>query len=177
MSTRLSPTSYLVLGLVAGMGPVTPYEMKQMVNASLGYFWSFPHSQLYAEPDRLVDAGLLRIEQEEAGRRRKRYSITEEGRAALVEWVSSPDTEPGETREPGLLKLFFGNMAEPEAVVALAHAQADRCRERLAVYEGIEAAIAENRDFVYPLLTLRYGMVHTRAALEFWDDLAANPPE
>lgn len=177
MSTRLSPTSYLVLGLVAGMGPVTPYEMKQMVGASLGYFWSFPHSQLYAEPDRLVDAGLLRVDQEDEGRRRKRYSITEEGRDALTAWLSDPETEPGETREPGLLKLFFGGLGEPDDMVGLARSQAELYRARIAEYEAIEAAISGDPAFRYPLLTLHLGMAVARASLEFWDDLASRSPE
>ena len=42
MSTiKLTPTSYLVLGCLAVAGPATPYELKQMVAAGIGYFWSF----------------------------------------------------------------------------------------------------------------------------------------
>ena len=46
----LTPTSYLVLGLVARQGECTSYDMKRTVSGSIGYFWTFPHSQLYAEP-------------------------------------------------------------------------------------------------------------------------------
>ena len=53
-SHKLTPTSYLVLGLTVRHGPVTSYELKQRVQESLGNFWSFPHSQLYAEPERLA---------------------------------------------------------------------------------------------------------------------------
>src|SRR4029079_5842767 len=35
----LTPTSYVVLGLVGARGPLTPYEMKQFVARSIGYFW------------------------------------------------------------------------------------------------------------------------------------------
>src|ERR1700720_1617997 len=105
---RLSHTSYLVLGLVAGMGPVTPYELKQVVSASIGCFWSFPHSQLYSEPERLAGLGLLAVAREGAGRRRKKYSITGAGREALLAWPRPPDVEQAEIREPGLLQLFFG---------------------------------------------------------------------
>ena len=53
---HLTPTSYVVLGLVSRMQPVTSYEMKRRVGISIGHFWPFPHSQLYAEPTRLVQA-------------------------------------------------------------------------------------------------------------------------
>ena len=52
--SRLSPTSYVVLGLVSLRGPSTPYELKNAVEKSVAYFWTFPHSQLYREPERLA---------------------------------------------------------------------------------------------------------------------------
>ena len=51
---RLTPTSYIVLGFLSLLGEATPYDLKRMVSVSVGHFWSFPHSQLYAEPDRLA---------------------------------------------------------------------------------------------------------------------------
>ena len=53
----LTPTSYVVLGLVGAFGPCTSYDMKRFVSVSIGYFWPFPHSQLYAEPARLAQLG------------------------------------------------------------------------------------------------------------------------
>ena len=50
----LTPTSYIVLGLLAAAGASTPYALKQGVAGSIGHFWSVPHSQLYAEPERLA---------------------------------------------------------------------------------------------------------------------------
>ena len=46
----------------------------------MGGFFSIPHSQLYAEPERLARAGYLRERREQTGRRRKHYSLTEKGR-------------------------------------------------------------------------------------------------
>jgi DNA-binding PadR family transcriptional regulator len=174
MSTpRLSHTSYLVLGLVAGMGTVTPYELKQAVSESLGYFWSFPHSQLYSEPDRLAGLGLLEVEQEPAGRRRKLYSVTEAGRAALLAWLRDPDAGRIEIREPGLLKLFFGGLAADEDVTRLARARAGVYERDLARYLAMETAIADDPDLRYPYATLRLGIAVTRASLAFWSELAA----
>jgi PadR family transcriptional regulator, regulatory protein AphA len=56
---RLGPVSYLVLGIIAMRGPTTPYDLKRFVQLSIGHFWPFPHTQLYAEPARLAEAGLL----------------------------------------------------------------------------------------------------------------------
>jgi DNA-binding PadR family transcriptional regulator len=172
---RLSHTSYLVLGLVAGMGPVTPYELKQMVNASIGCFWSFPHSQLYSEPDRLAELGLLNVDQEETGRRRKRYSITADGREAVAAWLRDPDAERAEIREPGLLKLFFGALADDEDMTRLARARVKLYGQELDQYTEMEKAIKDRPEMSYPYATLRLGISWARACLAFWAELAGEP--
>ena len=60
---QLTPTSYIVLGLLDQASEATPYELKQMVDVSVGHFWSLPRSQLYAEPVRLARAGYLKVRQ------------------------------------------------------------------------------------------------------------------
>jgi DNA-binding PadR family transcriptional regulator len=173
---RLSHTSYLVLGLVAGMGASTPYELKQMVSTSLGYFWSFPHSQLYSEPDRLAGLGLLEVDQEPEGRRRKRYSITPAGRAELESWLREPEAGRAEVREPGLLKLFFGDLAGDGDMTRLAQARARLYAEELARYEAIDKEIAGHLDLSYPRATLRLGIAWARACLTFWTEIAEHQP-
>jgi PadR family transcriptional regulator, regulatory protein AphA len=173
---RLSYTSYLVLGLVAGLGTATPYELKQMANASIGNFWSFPHSQLYSEPDRLAELGLLEVEQEEGGRHRKRYSVTEAGRAAMQAWLREPETGPCEIREPGLLQLFFGALADEADMTRVAQARVQLYQQELERYAEIEQNIAGHPDMRYPYATLRLGIAITRASLTFWSELATPHP-
>src|SRR3954471_13767355 len=116
MSTRLrlGPVSYLVLGVVALRGPSTSYALKRFVQLSVGHFWSFPHTQLYAEPARLAEAGLLKETREESGRRRRHYELTESGRARLESWLSESVASPNEIRDLALLKLFFSELTDPE---------------------------------------------------------------
>src|SRR3954447_21990264 len=113
---RLTPTSYIVLGLIAAAGRATPYELKTMHAAGVGNFWSLNHAQLYAEPDRLTAAGYLDVEQEQGGRRRKVYELTRAGRRALDDWLAEPTAEFTDLRDPGLLQLFFG--ADPQSLAA-----------------------------------------------------------
>lgn len=61
---RLGPTSYLVLGMIGLRGPSTSYDLKRAVSRTVSYFWPFPHSQLYGEPERLTEAGLLACKSE-----------------------------------------------------------------------------------------------------------------
>ena len=178
MSTELraGPVSYLVLGIVALRGPSTPYDLKRFVQLSVGHFWPFPHTQLYAEPARLAEAGLLEETRETTGRRRRHYSITDEGRALLGEWLGEPATSPMEYRDLGLLKLFFSELTGQEEVQALAVEQAEAQRRQLAEYEGILERFSDRPEFEMRLLSVKLGTRMARAGLEFWEELAKEPP-
>lgn len=172
----LTPTSYLVLGLVGHLGRCTSYEMKAVVAGSIGYFWTFPHSQLYAEPARLVTLGLLDEDQETGGRRRRTFRLTDSGRAALRRWLSEPTALPTEIRDLAVLKLFFGGQAAEDDVARLAQAAAAGHRARLSEYEAIAAVVPPGADR-HQLATLALGMRYERAALAYWEALAEVGPD
>jgi DNA-binding PadR family transcriptional regulator len=111
---RLSSTSYAVLALLELLGEATPYDLKQALERSVENFWPVPHTTFYEEPSRLAKAGYLSVEEELAGRRRKRYALTDSGREALREWADSPITAPPQLRDEAMLKIFAG--ADPRAI-------------------------------------------------------------
>jgi len=168
---RLGPVSYLVLGITALRGPSTPYDLKRFVQLSIGHFWPFPHTQLYAEPERLAEAGLLEETREEGGRRRRHYTITDAGRERLGEWLEEPVTSPTEIRDLGVLKLFFSELTGIDEIVALAHEQAAAHRAKLAVYDGLMERFADRPELATRLLSVELGTRLAHAAAGFWDDV------
>ena len=160
---RLTPVSYIVLGLVNWSGETTPYRLKQLAAASVGNFWTLQHAQLYSEPERLAEAGYLTEERERGGRRRKRYSITDKGRQALAQWRSEPTDAILELRAPALLKLFFG--ADP---VELAGVQVEAHRRKLAEYEEIRDTMPDDVP-AGPRLALDAGIASERHQVEWWE--------
>jgi DNA-binding PadR family transcriptional regulator len=177
----LGPTAYLVLGLLAREGPSTPYDLKRHVAATLGHFWSFPHALLYAEPPRLVSLGLATETQERAGRRRRVFTITSAGVDALRAWLGRPSLEPTELRDPGLLQLFFADLGSSDARRVIAGEQLPIHRAKLAAYEeeerlgrGLVASGAGHRTVDHWRgQTLRMSLLYERAAVEFWEGVAA----
>jgi len=161
---RLGPSDHVILGILAAAGPMTAYGLKRAIASSVGYFWPFPHAQLYAESARLATLGLLSEAQEGGGRRRRVYSVTPEGRAAVGRWLETPTPEPAQFRDLGLLKLAFGSLAGPEAVAALARDQAAAHAERLRVYEAYAGMPMDP----HVRATLELGLRYERAALDFW---------
>ena len=176
MPISLNPVSYVVLGFAEQCHEVTSYDLKQMVAGSVGYFWPFPHSQLYAEPARLAAAGLLEEEVETHGRRRRLYRITAEGRRALTAWLKEPAGEGTEVRDLGLLKLFFsGTGSRPdsrEGVTALAAEQRAVHEAALASYDELHEAI-KGVAGEWELTTLDMGRRFEQMAIDFWTDVTA----
>lgn len=165
----LGPSAYIVLGLLGQYGSGTSYDLKRWADESVGYFWTFPRSQLYAEPQRLVGLGLLQETQEDSGRRKRTYSITQAGRSALAHWLSRPAGFP-ELRDAGLLKLFFAGQGPPQLLSQLAQEQLNLHRARLAEYEQQAACVPEGSFEAQPL---RMGLLYERASLAFWAELLA----
>jgi PadR family transcriptional regulator AphA len=169
MSTvRLSTTSYVVLGMIALRGPSTSYDLKRAIGRSVGYFWNFPHAQLYSEPKRLQEAGLLELDEEDSGRRRKTFSITEAGRKVLRDWVAEPVNEHFELRDVAEIKLFFSELAGPDDVAQLAKGQVEQHERRIAEYEEMQRRFGHIEEVAGRMITLELGLGMEYAALEFW---------
>jgi PadR family transcriptional regulator AphA len=181
MSTeRLTRTSYLVLGLLAREGPSTPYALERHVAATLGNFWSFPHTLLYSEPSRLEALGLVSETREAHGRRRRVFAITPAGLEVLTAWLERPASAPTELRDLGLLQLFFMDLASEDARSRLAQAQLAIHRAKLSAYE-VDARFERRGGTSAPGLrtvehwrgaTLPMGLLYEGAAVEFWKGVA-----
>jgi DNA-binding PadR family transcriptional regulator len=163
---QLTPTSYIVLGLLDRAGEASPYQLTRLADASVGNFWSLPRSQLYSEPARLARAGYLSEEQEQSGRRRKRYVLTERGSHALRRWTEEPTYDYPELRDPSLLKIFFG--ADPQAMAA---AQLSTLLPLLAKFEEMRAKdTGDGPDG--PRQTLQVGIDHVETSIRAWERIA-----
>ena len=103
---ELTTTSYAVLAILA-LGEHSTYALTQQMRLSMHYIWPRAESNMYAEPKRLVAAGLVASRKESTGRRsRTVYSITDAGLAALGEWLSLPSSRQRYESE-AVLKVLF----------------------------------------------------------------------
>jgi PadR family transcriptional regulator, regulatory protein AphA len=85
-----------------------------------------------------------------ARRSRCHYRITPEGEQVLAAWLAEPTSDVPQVRSLGLLKLYFGQLAEPEDLAALARAQQAMHRERQAFMGAmLERLRARERPWQY----------------------------
>jgi PadR family transcriptional regulator AphA len=166
---RLTEASYIVLGLLELAGQATPYDLKRVAQLSTNHFWSIPHTQLYTECARLAHEGLLDEHQEQTGRRRRIYRLTERGGELLAQWRGRPTPELYELRDASTLKLFFGG--DP---AALAVGQLAAHRRQLELYEGMRDRLADAPRG--QRLALECGIGHAREFIRFWSSVSETDP-
>ena len=172
MSNALHPSSFIILGIVERLGDATSYDLKNWADRSIGYFWNFSRASLYKEPARLVQLGLLSERQEETGRRRRLYAITDKGRSALSDWLATPSEQATEIRDLGLLKLYFAQSGTQVALDNLIQDQLMAHRQRLETYRTLEQDLAANPDYRFYAAALAMGLKYEEMSVAYWQDLA-----
>lgn len=87
------------------------YDLAKDFDQSVNFFWKATHQQIYRELSKLEDQALVQVEliEQEGRPDKKLYSITENGKAFLTEWLLEPcDTMP--IKEDLLIKLWAANL-------------------------------------------------------------------
>jgi DNA-binding PadR family transcriptional regulator len=95
---------------------MTGYEIRQLVEDSIGHFWHESYGQIYPALREIHRAGLVsRKKRRSAGKpERHEYTISPSGRSHLLEWLSR-EPRPERVRHELLLKLHFavsGNLQD-----------------------------------------------------------------
>ena len=137
----LTPFSYAVLTLV-GRDGAGPHDLVRMARQGRVY-WTAADSQWYSEPKRLATLGFLRAEKR-PGRTRERthYTLTETGRAALLEWAAEPARFPRIQHE-AVTRLLLGDMVPDAVLVAGLQSMRTEIAEIAAQLGAADAAAAE----------------------------------
>lgn len=161
---KLTGNSYAVLALLDQFGESTSYDIKQAIEISIQNFWPVPHTTAYEEPARLAAAGYLSARQEEGGRRRRIYSLTEKGRKALAAWAADATVTPPQLREEAILKVFAG--ADPGPLGASRRAWHEAKRDELS---AMLKEVHEAEGFAASERTLMAGVGYHQKMLELLD--------
>jgi DNA-binding PadR family transcriptional regulator len=163
---RLTQTSYAVLALFQHLGEATSYDLKQAIELTIQNFWQVPHTTAYDEPARLAAGGYLTVRQEEGGRRRKLYALTDLGREALGAWAAEPLAAPPQLRDEVMLKVFAG--ADPAPLLPARRAWHEA---KLAELDGLLELVREAEGPEGPERTLVAGITYHRKMLEMLETL------
>ena len=110
---------YAILGLLSWQ-PLSGYDLKKIISGSQVFYWSGNNNQIYKALIRLHEAGLVtrQVQQQESLPAKKIYSITQQGRAELRNWVLSTMELP-ELRSTFLIQLASADALNARELDAL----------------------------------------------------------
>jgi DNA-binding PadR family transcriptional regulator len=132
----LTTTSYAVLAALA-LRDHSTYELAKQIRMGWRYFWPRAESNVYAEPKRLVAAGLAESRKESTGRRpRTVYAITDAGRAELAAWIGA-SSSPQRYESEAVLKLFFAENGSRDDMLASIRAIREDASAGIAHFQRI----------------------------------------
>jgi len=164
----LNATAAALLGLLHD-GPMTGWDLVTTAQRRIGNFWTLTQSQVYRELAKMADTGLVTVG-EPGPRDRKPYTITKAGRKAFAEWIGgNPARE--QIRMPLLLTIQFADHLAPGRLREIITSLRVRHAERLAEYRTNEKQLAGNATEARRLATLRFGIRHEQAVLDWFDEL------
>ena len=134
----LTTTSYAVLAVLA-LRDHSTYELTKQMRYSMHYLWPRAESNVYAEPKRLVAAGLATAREEWTGERRRTvYAITGAGRGALAHWLTTPSSRQRYESE-AVLKIFFGENGSIEDMLASIRTLREDSLAAIEHFQGVAA--------------------------------------
>lgn len=136
MSRELTPLSYVVLALVGREG-AAPHDLVRMARGGQRLYYAGAASKIYEQPKRLERLGYLRSEKRPGKtRERTHYTLTEQGLAALREWLALPSSFP-RIQSEAVSRVLASDLAQDERVVA---DSLQALRQEIAeLSEGIDA--------------------------------------
>lgn len=163
----------VILGLLSHEN-LTGYEIKKRMDTTLKYFWGASYGSIYPTLSGLVNCGYAKRKEITDSRRIKLlYTITDEGRHYLAEWLKLP-VEKDELRYETLLKLFFGNEVGPLQTLEHVNAFQEKITCELTNLLGAEQTLKKVKDnekaHQYYLLTVKFGIQTYRAYLEWCEE-------
>jgi DNA-binding PadR family transcriptional regulator len=118
----------ILLGLLTAR-PRTGYDIRKWLDTYGNYFgYSAPTSQIYRQMARLVERNWAYsvVDPRSSGPDAKLYTITDEGRAAFEDWVSSPYEPAQRPMDPYFqLRLLFSQHRGPAKILELVRTELD----------------------------------------------------
>lgn len=125
-----------ILGLLVRQ-PMSGYDLTRIMKQSFIPFGSTSHTQIYPALANLERRKLVRyhiVEQRSGRPNKKVYEVTEEGRAAMQQWVESP-TSLVTLNDEFFLKAFSLWLADPKLMIERFREHAQLHQQQLELYE------------------------------------------
>lgn len=169
-------TIFAVLGILT-LGPHTGYDIKQHMEKSTRYFWNENYGQIYPVLAELLERQdvTVHVKRQKGKPDKKVYSITEQGKQTLSDWLSEPMEHMVMLKKNELLlRVFFGSNARPEIIIQHIKDHKKKLEEALQMFLGLEEWLkkqeSDDPNIKYWLITNNYGKAQFSSLMRWCDE-------
>jgi len=132
-----SRTKYVILGLLSE-GPLSGYDLKQIIDMRFRFFWSESYGQIYPQIKRMLECGEIEKESTPKDSRNKQlYRITVKGLKSMSSWMAMP-IEKETVRLEILLKVYFSNFMDDNMLINYIRTFQKQHKEELDIIKGFQ---------------------------------------
>ena len=169
---------YIAMGMVLHE-EMTGYGIKKEIEAGIGNFYQVSYGSLYPALKKLTAKGFLTMKEVTQGRRQKKYyRITEAGKAAFLEWLSSP-LDPEADGSVQLMRLYFFGELPKDVRDQRLQEHEFLAQHHLWQLQAMEKQFAietpDDRDY-FELSTLYYGLQNAQNTIRWFRHIRAQKP-
>jgi PadR family transcriptional regulator, regulatory protein AphA len=158
---------YAILGFLSWRS-FTGYDIKKMIVDSTGFYWSGNNNQVYTSLVQLHRDGLVtsEVQHQERYPSRKVYSITDQGRKELKNWVLSAP-EPSQIRKSFLVQLAWADQLDPAELDSLLEKYEYEVKMQLMILKeqikrgsNINPARTPREKYLWEMISRNYTMAY-----------------
>jgi len=160
---------YAVLGLLHER-PMHGYEMKKIFEISFARLWRVSPGQLYPTLRKIVAEGLAKkkVISQEGKPNAHLYRITDKGKSAFSDWLSTPAATMPLFRYDFMVKLFFYEKLERQRAEAEIELLQARHKDFIQELRRMKKEIRDQAD-EFQLLIIEGGILFARAGMKWLD--------
>jgi DNA-binding PadR family transcriptional regulator len=173
--TKSNRSKFAILGLLS-QGAASGYDIRKQVDRLLSHFWNESYGQIYPILRELGTGGLAsrKVFRQLGKPDRQEYSLTSRGEGEFADWLSTPAQFPLNRNET-LLKVFFGDQQDPEALLAHIERYRDYHLAQLdalgELEKGLQVEEEENAALPFWMMTIAHEKAVSRSVLRWCDQI------
>jgi len=144
--------------------PMTGYDIKQMMENSVSYFFDASYGAIYPalkrmEKDKLIEKEVV---QQEGKPNKNLYVITLEGKKAFQAYMDSP-LNPTLIRSDLLMRIFFGRHTNPNKIMEWLNTEKEKAQAQLDNLSLVDKKYPDMER--HKKITLLYGIDEAKFTL------------
>jgi DNA-binding PadR family transcriptional regulator len=148
------------------------YQLSKRLTDALGGFWRVSYGSLYPTLRRLEQQGAVErvFDQQEVGRRKNVYRITEPGEALFLELLEEAGGESASEENPFRVRLAFFKYLAPDTRIRVLERRRAFLEERLSSIRTSLAGVGKGAD-TYTLSLMQHGLDATESDIAWLNGL------